>query len=134
MEKLTIGKVAKLAGVGVETIRFYERRGLIDQPQRKNSSYRQYPEETVGRLRFINRAKGLGFTLKETKDLLSLQLDSPSTAVCEEVRKLAEEKLVAIQDRIMTLQAMDAVIVGLIESCRDRTVTCNCPILDALKK
>ena len=71
MESLTIGKVAGLAGVGVETIRFYEREGLIDEPPRRASGYRQYPMNTADRVRFIKSAKELGFTLKEIKELLS---------------------------------------------------------------
>ena len=134
MESLTIGKVARLAEVGVETIRFYEREGLITQPPRRNSGYRQYSEMTVHRLCFIKRAKKLGFTLKETKDLLDLRLDSPSIAVCDEVRKLAEDKLADIRCKIKALQGMETVIVELVDNCRERAVTCNCPILDALEE
>ncbi len=73
MKPLTTGKVARHAGVGVETIRFYEREGLIDKPPRREYGYRQYPQETISRVRFIRRAKKLGVTLKEIKELLSLR-------------------------------------------------------------
>jgi MerR family copper efflux transcriptional regulator len=72
MESLTIGRVARLAEVGVETIRFYERQGLIQEPPRRESGYRQYPKDTIQRVRFIKRAKDLGFTLKEIRELLVL--------------------------------------------------------------
>jgi MerR family transcriptional regulator, copper efflux regulator len=84
MESMTIGKVARLGGVGVETVRFYEKKGLIDKPPRRVSGYRQYPKETVQQLRFIRRAKELGFTLKEIKELLALRLDSEKT--CADIR------------------------------------------------
>jgi len=91
METLTIGKVARLAGIGVETIRFYEREGLIEEPPRRESGYRQYPEDTVHRLRFIRRAKELGFTLKEIKELLALRIDPETT--CEDIRRRANTKI-----------------------------------------
>ena len=132
MESLTIGKVARRAEVGVETIRFYERKGLIDEPPRRESGYRQYPEETISRLRFIKRAKELGFTLREIKELMKLQVDSSSTATCDEVRNLAKEKITDIRDKIRMLQGMEAALARLIGSCRNRVVTSNCPILEAL--
>jgi len=132
MESLTIGKVARRAEVGVETIRFYERKGLIDEPPRRESGYRQYPEETISRLRFIKRAKELGFTLREIKELMKLQVDSSSSATCDEVRNLAKEKITDIRDKIRMLQGMEAALARLIGSCRKRAVTSNCPILEAL--
>lgn len=96
MESLTIGKVARLAEVGVETIRFYEREGLIEEPSRGESGYRQYPKETIQRLRFIKRAKDLGFTLREIKELLALRLDPGTT--CGDVRRRAgpADRLIAL--------------------------------------
>ena len=91
MEALTIGKVARLASVGVETVRFYEREGLLDKPPRRRSGYRQYSKDTVSRLRFIRRAKELGFTLKEIRELLTLRIETEST--CEDVRIKAEAKI-----------------------------------------
>ena len=134
MKSLTIGKVARLAEVGVETIRFYQREGLIEVPPRRRSGYRQYPEVTVHRLRFIKRAKELGFTLKEIKELLSLRVDLSSSATCNAVRKLAEEKIADVHGKIRTLQSMEAVLVQLVGSCRNRAVTSDCPILEALQQ
>jgi Hg(II)-responsive transcriptional regulator len=134
MESLTIGKVARLAEVGVETIRFYERQGLIQEPPRMESGYRQYPEETVHRLRFIKRAKELGFTLREIKELLGLRVDLSSAAICNAVRKLAEEKIADVRGKIRTLQRMEAVLVQLVGSCRNRAVTSDCPILEVLQE
>lgn len=134
MKPLTIGKVARLAGIGVETVRFYEREGLLNRPPRKGSGYRQYPEESIHRLRFIKRAKELGFTLREIKELLGLRLDVPSSATCTAVRKLAEEKIAQVRSKIKTLQRMEAVLVQLVVSCENRAVTGECPILEVLKE
>jgi len=132
MESLTIGKVARLAEVGVETIRFYERKGLIDEPPRRESGYRQYPKETISLIRFIKRAKELGFTLREIKELLELRVDSSATATCDEVRNLAKEKIASVRDKIRMLQRMEAALTRLVGSCQRRVVTSNCPILEAL--
>ncbi len=88
MTVLTIGQLARRADVGVETVRFYQRKGLLAEPDRRPSGYRQYDEAIVDRLRFIKRAKELGFTLNEIKELLSLRLD-PSTT-CADVKNRAE--------------------------------------------
>lgn len=132
MEPLTIGKVARLAGVGVETIRFYERKGLIEEPPRRPSGYRQYPEETVSRIRFIKRAKELGFTLKEIEELLSLRVDSAST--CEDVRRRAEVKITDIKRKIKTLQSMEMALAKLVLACQERSPMSKCPIIEALDR
>lgn len=134
MKPLTIGAVARLAEVGVETIRFYQREGLIEVPSRRESGYRKYPEETVRRLRFIKRAKELGFALKEIKELLTLRVDLSSSATCNAVRKLAEEKIADVRGKIKTLQRMEGVLVQLVGSCRNRAVTSDCPILEVLQQ
>ena len=95
MKTLTTGQVARRSGVGVETLRFYEREGLIAEPPRNASGYRAYPEEAVAQIQFTKRAKELGFTLKEIKELLSLRVD-PDTS-CEAVRDQATAK---IDDRV----------------------------------
>jgi MerR family transcriptional regulator, copper efflux regulator len=129
MSAMTIGRVARLADVGVETIRFYEREGLIEEPPRRASGYRQYPTDTVDRLRFIRRAKGLGFTLKEIKELMSLRDGSGRRR--GEVRALAEAKMRDIDQRLARLQAMRSALHVLVESCAcGRRPTC--PILEAL--
>lgn len=130
MKPLTIGEVAKLTEIGVETVRFYEREGLLEEPERRPSGYRQFDERIVTRLRFIRRAKELGFTLKEIKELLSLKLD-PSTT-CADVKSRAEVKIENIEERIRTLQRMKHALAKLTKACSGRGRTSDCPILDAL--
>ena len=130
MTILTIGKVAQRAGIGIETVRFYEREGLIDEPPRGQSGYRHYPESVVPRLLFIKRAKELGFTLNEIKDLLSLRLDPETT--CADVKQRAETKLVDIEDKMRSLRRMKKALVKLTESCSGRGPVDECPILEAL--
>lgn len=126
MGPLTISQVAKRAGIGLETVRFYERQGLIEEPGRKESGYRQYAEEVVERLQFIRRAKELGFSLKEIRELLALRLD-PSTT-CAEVRNRAKAKIADIEDRIQTLRRMKKALMELTMTCRGRGPTGECPI------
>ncbi len=130
MKPLTIGQVARQAGIGVETVRFYEREGLLQEPARRESGYRQYPEDVVARLRFIRRAKELGFSLKEIKELLALRVD-PSTT-CREVKEQAESKIAHIEGKIASLVRMKEALVKLATVCRGRGPTSECPILDAL--
>ena len=132
MRLLTIGQLAKSADVGVETVRFYERQGLLAEPNRRPSGYRQYDEGVVDRLRFIRRAKELGFTLSEIKDLLSLRLD-PSTT-CADVKNRAEEKIDDIEAKSRTLQRMKKALVKVTKACSGRGGTTDCPILEALDK
>ena len=127
---LTIGQLARRAGVGVETVRFYEREGLLKEPARRPSGYRQYDEGVVDRLRFIRRAKQLGFTLNEIKELLSLRID-PSTT-CADVKSRAEAKLDDIAAKIRTLQRMKRALVKLTKACSGRGAASECPILEAL--
>ena len=130
MQSLTIGKVARLASVGVETIRFYQRQGLVVEPPRQESSYRQYPKEIVTRIRFIRQAKELGFSLKEIKDLLSLRIDPNTT--CEDIRALAEAKKVDIEEKIRALQKIKEALVKLLTTCEESAPVSECPILDFL--
>jgi len=132
MASLTIGQLAKQANVGVETVRFYERKGLLEEPDRRPSGYRQYEEEIVDRLRFIRRAKELGFTLNEIKELLSLRID-PSTT-CADVKNRAEEKIDDIRAKIRTLQKMKKALVKVTQACSGRGGTIECPILESLDK
>lgn len=104
MSTLTIGQVAKHAGVGIETIRFYERKGLIAEPARKESGYRQYDDSAVARPAFIRQAKALEFSLNEISDLLSIKSDT--NTVCNDVKQLAQEKLDDIELKIKMLQRM----------------------------
>jgi len=131
MGSLTIGKIASLAGVGVETIRFYEREGLIVKPPRKEPAYRQYPEEVIARIRFIKRAKELGFSLKEIKEILSLRV-SPGV-ICENIRVRAEVKITDIEKKIKALKKMKRALVKLTAACRGDVPANQCPILEALE-
>jgi len=130
MKTLTIGQVAREAGVGVETVRFYEREGLIEEPTRRGSGYRQFDEAVVDRLRFIREAKELGFTLNEIKELLSLKLDPASS--CGDVKDRAEVKIADIEEKIRTLQRMKRALVKLTKACSGNGPTSECPILESL--
>jgi MerR family mercuric resistance operon transcriptional regulator len=127
---LTIGEVARQTGIGVETVRFYEKRGLIDDPPRTEAGYRQYPEDTAPRIRFIRHAKELGFTLTEIKGLLHLRLDAATT--CDDVRLMAQKKRMDIEAKIKSLQGMTHALGKLIEACSSSGPAGHCPILDAL--
>jgi MerR family mercuric resistance operon transcriptional regulator len=130
MRPLSIGQVARRAGVGVETVRFYERQGLLDEPIRRESGYRQYGEDVVSRLRFIRRAKELGFTLKEVAELLALRLDPDST--CADVKQRAQAKLADIEAKIRDLERIRRALLEVTASCRGQGPTSACPILGAL--
>jgi MerR family copper efflux transcriptional regulator len=131
MPTLRIGELAKAADVGVETVRFYERKGLLEVPQRKASGYRQYDEETVQVLQFIRRAKELGFTLKEIKSLLELRSDVSSPRA--EVKQQAEKKVGEIDVKIAQLQRMRNGLMSLVGQCHGDGSIVGCPILDALQ-
>ena len=130
-----IGKLARLAEVGVETIRYYERRGLLDEPQRSpaihHRGYRCYTYDAVERLRFIRRAKRLGFTLEQIVELLTLSEQKGD--VCEPIRHRIEEKLEDVKVRLRDLRRMKRALEGLIESCENKQLgLCGCPILASL--
>ena len=127
---LTIGEVAKRSGIGLETVRFYERKGLIEEPPRTDSGYRQYPKDVVGRIRFIKRAKELGFSLKEISELLSLRVDPGTT--CADVRKQTELKLTDVEEKIRALRRIKTALKKLAASCVGTGPTSECPILEAL--
>lgn len=130
MTQLTIGKAAKSAGVGVETIRFYERQGLIDQPHQPHSGYRRYGPEILRRIRFIQRAKGLGFSLREVSELLALRVKR--TGSCAAVRSHALSKIEDIDAKIAALQSIRSALLRLSEACAQPGPRLDCPILDAL--
>lgn len=127
---LSIGQVARRSGVGIETVRFYERQGLLAKPARSASGYRQFDEEAIARLQFIGRAKELGFTLGEIKELLSLRMDELVT--CDDVRTRAEAKISDIDGKIKSLQRMKNALLRLTKECSARGTDSECPILDAL--
>lgn len=132
MKPLRIGEVAKRTGVSVETVRFYEREGLLAKPARLPSGYREYPEEVLYRIRFIKRAKKLGFSLKGIAELLALRHD-PSRSACE-VREAAERLIAEIEERISTLELMRSSLVELTRACTGAGTTRECSILDALDR
>jgi MerR family copper efflux transcriptional regulator len=132
MDTITIGELARRAGVNVETIRFYEREGLIAQPPRRRSGYRQYPEDAVRRIRFIRHAKELGFTLLEIADLLSLRVARGTT--CDAVRTRATAKIADIDRKMLDLERMRTALKELTRACVGRGPTGECPILEALDR
>src|SRR6516165_11059951 len=129
MDSMSIGKVANRVAVGVETLRFYEREGLLEKPPRLNSGYRAYPAATVNRVLFIKRAEELGFSLKEIKELLALRLAPGAT--CGHVKKRADAKI-EFEDRIKTLQRMKRALRKLSAACGGKGSVSECPILDTL--
>jgi len=130
-DSLTIGQLAQQAGVGVETLRYYERQKLIPEPPRRSSGYREYPPETVNRIRFIRRAKELGFSLKEIDELLTLRAESEDQ--CAEVLARAQGKIADISQRIASLERMKRALEQLASSCSEPATSGDCPILDALE-
>lgn len=130
MDGLRTSDVAKQAEVNLETIRFYERRGLLPKPPRTASGYRTFSPEMVRRVRFIKRAQELGFSLKEIKELLALRVDPATT--CADVRQQAEAKVNDIDEKIRTLRSMRKVLTRLVAACPSRGPTDDCPILDSL--
>ncbi len=127
---LKIGQVAEGGGVNLQTIRYYEREGLLPEPPRLQSGYRMFPENTVRRVRFIKRGQELGFTLAEIKELLSLRIDPQKE--CSDVKRLASVKIADIQEKIRTLEAMKRVLTGLTKICPGSGPSTECPILDSI--
>lgn len=125
---LTIGALASAVGVNVETVRYYQRVGLIEKPSKPAQGYRRYPASTAQRIRFIKRAQEMGFTLQEITELLSL-----NDGDCEEARLLAERKREVVQQRIRDLNAIRKELEKLIKACRDNTDGQDrCAIIDTL--
>nr|WP_220099426.1 Hg(II)-responsive transcriptional regulator [Alteromonas lipotrueiana] len=123
----TISKVAKQLNVNVETIRFYERKGLIDKPSAPSTGYRVYPEATIARIHFIKRAQTLGFTLSEIGELLTLS-DSP----CHKVEQLAKQKLAEVKARLAGLQQLETALSAHIVQCQSNNESDSCPIINTL--
>ncbi|BAW80380.1 MerR family transcriptional regulator [Candidatus Nitrosoglobus terrae] len=127
-EKLTIGKLAAATGVSIETIRYYQRRGLLSIPSKPLNSHRCYPPEQIKRLRFIRRAKALGFTLNEIASLL--QFDE--VCACAETRAFATQKLQIIDAKLADLTAMRKALANLIYECELSGMKGACPIIHTL--
>lgn len=124
--KLTIGKLAKQSGVTIETIRHYQRIGLLDEPEKPLSGYRHYPADAVSRLGFIKRAQRAGFTLKEVGILLSLDGKQ-----CAEACRLAERKCREIDRQIDALMTLKQALEQLVDNCRQTGSSAQCAVLDA---
>lgn len=133
MENLTIGKLARQAKVGVETLRYYERRGLIEPQCRTDAGYRLYDDDARQRLQFIRRAQTLGFSLAEVAELLSLSAQPAASAA--EVKRLARTKIDDIEARIRDLERMKTALSELEDRCPGHAgTTAECPILAALNQ
>lgn len=128
MKPTTIGQAAKQLDIHIETIRFYERKGLIEQPPKPESGYRHYSTDSINRIRFIKRAQQLGFTLKEIINLLSLN-DQP----CSQARELAEQKLASVKQKIQDLQQLEVGLKEMIKQCTNNASEEHCPIIDSLQ-
>ncbi len=131
MSKLTIGELARRAGVKVATLRYYERRGLLDPPPRTPGGYRLYPRSEIRRVRFIKNAQSLGFSLAEIKELLLLKVDPGTT--CQQVKARAQAKLAQIEEKISSLQEMKKALADISARCRGRGPLTACPILEAME-
>lgn len=125
-----IGELADRSGVGVETVRFYEREGLLRAPPRTGGGYRVYDIDAVRRVRFILRAKDLGFTLAETKELLELRVTNPDA--CGDVEATAHAKIADVEARIQELERIQTALADLVRACAANERTGECPILDSL--
>ena len=129
--QLTRGALARQGGVNIETVRYYERRGLLPEPPRSQSGYRLFSKNDVRRVRFIRRAQELGFSLKEIEELLALRVEPQSTRA--DVRQRAEAKIDGIEEKIRQLRAMKKSLQRLTASCSGRGPVCGCPILEGFE-
>jgi MerR family transcriptional regulator, mercuric resistance operon regulatory protein len=127
---LTIGAFAKAAAVNVETIRFYQRKGLLPEPDRPYGSIRRYGEADVARLKFMRSAQRLGFSLDEIGELLKLE----DGTHCDEARRLAEHKLMDVRQKLSDLARIESVLATLVTECRAVTGRVNCPMIASLQK
>ena len=128
-ETLTIGVLAEAAGVNVETIRFYQRKGLMQEPDRPLGGIRRYGEADLARVRFIKSAQRLGFSLDEIADLLKLEDGSQ----CNEAREQAERKLADVRDRLADLRRIEVALQGLVVRCCATSGQVQCPLIAALQ-
>ena len=127
----TAGQLAKVANVNIQTVRFYDRQGILKPASRTEAGYRVYDKEGVKRLNFIIQAKELGFSLKEIKEFLELRVQSVQT--CDRVRKKTTEKLKDIQNKIAHLKKLEKTFKDLIGDCENRVISDQCPILEKME-
>lgn len=128
---LTIGQVAGAADVNIQTIRYYERRGLVSAPRRSSAGYRQYGDEAVTRLRFIKRAQGLGFSLAEIRELLAPRIRRGSA--CDAIERKTRGKIALVEAKIRELERLKRTLEHLAGACAARRSTDECPVLEALE-
>lgn len=126
---MTIGALATAAGVGVETVRFYQSRGLMGVPRKPLQGIRRYGPGDLAQLQFIRRAQRLGFSLKEVADLRRLESQDAS---CADTRTLAQERLADVRQRLTDLADIEATLAQLVDACGDRDEPGACPIMAAL--
>lgn len=124
---LTIGHLARSSGVNVETVRYYQRFGIIDEPPKPVDGFRVYPKETIDRILFIRRAKELGFSLQEIAELLQL-----GEGHCDDIRQRAEEKQTHIDKQIKDLRKLRTTLDTLIKACQSDSDSMHCPIVETL--
>lgn len=129
---MTIGEIAAESRVNIQTVRYYERRGLLATPERTPAGYRKYSRDVVLRIRFIKRAQELGFTLEEIAELLALRVRHGEA--CGEVRRRAKVKIAVVQQKLRELERLKGALERLVEACRRRAPTAECPILEALEE
>ncbi len=132
MEKMTISQLARAASVNLETIRYYERRGLIPEPPRNDSGYRQYSPDDLTRTKFIRRAQALGFSLKEILEMLSLRMEPGTT--CSDIKAKVESKIEDVEQKIKDLQQMRRALLDLVAKCTGKGPVGNCPIIEILNR
>lgn len=128
-ETYTIGTLAQRTGVHLETIRYYQRRGLVGEPERPLGGIRRYTENHVRRLRFIRQAQELGFSLDEVGDLLKLE----DGAHCREARTLGERRLVDVRNKLMDLQRIESALAALMDRCGSVKGRVRCPLIASLQ-
>lgn len=134
-EQFTVGGLASKGGVNLQTVRYYERRGLLLPVGRKKSGYRVYGLDALKRLKFIRRAKDLGFTLEEIRGLLDLRIEpAQSKNACERVKEKTFEKLKTVEEKLKALSSVRKVLKSLLDACDRRSPTESCPILKAMEK
>ncbi len=132
MDNLTTGQLAKQANVNLETIRYYERRGLLPEPPRNESGHRRYPLDALRRTEFIKRTQSLGFSLNEISDLLSLTVGTGKT--CADVKTRVEAKIKDVQEKIVDLKEIEQALMRLVDKCSGKGPVGQCPILEELYK
>jgi MerR family transcriptional regulator, copper efflux regulator len=131
-KSITIGQLARETGINLETVRYYERQGLLPKPPRSPAGYRLFPADAAQRLRFIRRAQELGFSLKEIRELLALRVSARTSSA--EIRKRAEAEITDIEAKINSLESMRKSLRKLTSSCAGCGPISECPILGSLDK